>query len=314
MNKLIVTSLLIGTSMAHATDEVSHNIVDDAWATSQGVHFSGRTTGDNHRPADANKNKINSTYRSARLVLASGKATEVSWQVGTLNFSAQSDAKGYWQLSLPQALSAEALAPGWHNITTTPPASSNAGLLVHDPRNVRGIISDIDDTILVSQVNYKRKLLRNSLAITPENRQAVAGMAQAYQHIANQNPNPQATPIFYVSATPRQLTDSVRRFLKHNQFPRGLLQLKEVRAKGGDPWSDQKSYKIRRITAIFEAFPNTQFLLIGDDGEYDPESYQELQAKFPKQIEAVWIRRVNPNKTRPRFEGQGDVADFLVKN
>lgn len=279
-------------------------LLDDAWATPAGFHFSGRLT-EGRLPALAGSSRSHTLYRNARLLLTSGEEGAVRWSVGEWSWQTRADDRGYWSIGSNQPLTG--LAPGWHGIDTVPPThtdAAGAGLLVHDPRNTWGLISDIDDTVLVSEVLSKGRLLRNSLLLPPESREAVPGMAALYTGWLQRNPNPEATPVFYVSASPRQLTDSVRRFLRHNAFPRGVLQLKEIYSQQSDPLRDQQAYKITRIAAVFEAFPSVRFTLVGDDGERDPESFAELQTRYPGQIHEVWIRPVDPNPARTRFPGQ----------
>ena len=284
-----------------------HNIVDDSWATPQGYQLSGRLVEARAAPAAGSGTRA-SLYRNTRLIFTSGEEGRVSVSAGGAQWQTRADDHGYWQLQTNQPL---ALTAGWHDIASTPPASGPAGLLVHDARNTLGLISDIDDTVLVSEVNDKSRLLRNSLTVSPESRQAVAGMATLYQAWVQKNPNPAATPVFYVSASPRQLSDGVRRFLQHRGFPRGVLQLKEVSSTSTDPLIDQQAYKVQRISAVLKAFPEVRFALLGDDGERDPESYAQLQALFANQIVGVWIRRVHPDPKRPRIAGQHDTADLL---
>lgn len=306
---LLALCLALLAPVALAADRL-HNIVDDAWAGPQGHRFSGRLT-EVRAVADAN-NKLDTLYRNTRLLFTSGEEGRVRWSVGGLRWQSRADDHGYWELWASQPLGNSTLTPGWHDITSEPAASGPAGLLVHDPRNRFGLISDIDDTVLVSQVTSKRRLLRNSLTRAPEQRAAVPGMATLYRSLLVRNPHPEATPVFYLSASPRQLSDSIRRFLRHNSFPRGVLQLKEVNIEGGDSLTDQQAYKVGRIAAIFEAFPEVKFMLIGDDGERDPESFAELQKRYPQSVESVWIRRVHPDPKRARFDGQGDPATLLA--
>jgi S1-C subfamily serine protease len=145
----------------------------------------------------------------------------------------------------------------------------------------------------------------------PEQRSAVPGMAALYRKIAERNPAPGATPIFFVSSSPRQLTDNLRRFLQLNGFPRGVLQLKEISTERGDSLLDSATYKRKHIETIFAAFPGVKFLLIGDDGEGDPEIFAEVAAKHPERVEGIWIRRVNADTTRTKPPGQRDLAELL---
>jgi len=287
-----------------------HNVIDDAWANELGYQLSGRLTEVHAVPAQGNGPR-DSLYRNTRLIFSSGEEGRVTLAIGGRHWQTRADDHGYWELQTDQALAADALPAGWHDINSIPAASGRAGLLVHDPRNTLGLISDIDDTVLVSQLNDKGQLLRNSLALPPESRKPVNGMAALYKAWVLKNPNPAATPVFYVSASPRQLSDGIRRFLQHNGFPRGVLQLKEVSRTSTDPLTDQQAYKVKRIGAILKAFPAVRFVLLGDDGERDPESYAQLQAQFPTQVAGVWIRRVNPDPKRARIAGQQDTAELL---
>jgi phosphatidate phosphatase APP1 len=291
--------------------ELLHNIVDDAWATGEGFRLSGRLVEMRRGPREGSGLRSN-LYRNSRLLFTSGEEGTVRGHVGAWAWQTRADDHGYWEIASNQPLPAAALAPGWHAIDSTPQPSSPAHLLVHDPANAIGLISDIDDTVLVSEVNDTARLLRNSLTVPPEKRQPVAGMAALCEAWTKRNPVPEATPVFYISASPRQLSDGLRRFLKRHWFPQGALQLKEVSVQSEDPLRDQQAYKVRRVSEILKAFPQTRFALLGDDGERDPESYAELQQRFASQVIGVWIRRVNPDPKRPRLPGQHDMAELLA--
>ncbi len=304
---LFLSLALMTTASVKADDEL-HTIVDDAWVGAQGVHFSGRLT-EIRRAPEKGAGKLSALYRTTRMLFTSGEEGAVTWRVGKLEWTVRADDHGYWEMAANTPLQLEA---GWHEIEAVPSASSPAGLLVPDARNALGIISDIDDTILVSEVLSKRRLLSNSLMVPAEQRDAVPGMAGLYHRIAKKNPAPESTPIFYVSGSPRQLTDSIRRFLKVNGFPRGVLQLKEISTERGDSLSDTPAYKRKHIDRILAAFPGVKFMLIGDDGEHDPEIFAAVAEAYPERVEGVWIRRVHTDEGRAQFAGQRDLAELLV--
>lgn len=288
-------------------EEPLQNIVDDAWQGAQGYHFSGRLTEIRSAPGK-DSGRLSSLYRNIRMLFTSGEDGVVACHVANYEWSPRIDHRGYWVLASSQPLN---LAPGWHEIKTKPGASTQAGLLVPDPRNSIGIISDIDDTILVSEVLSKRALLRNSLTVPPEQREVVSGMATLYTRVLKENPAPESSAVFYVSSSPRQLTDNLRRFLQANGFPRGVLQLKEISPGQGDSLGEHADYKLRRIKTILNAFPQTRFHFFGDDGERDPEIYAEVMTKYPSQVTGIWIRRVHPSVERPIYSGQLDVQTLV---
>lgn len=310
MRTLRHLAALLTCAVTLLASDPTHVIADDAWSGATGARFSGRLT-ETHPRAENAQGGVKSAYRNSRLLLTSGEEGFVTWRVGDHAWTTRTDDEGYWSLAMNQPL---ALAPGWHEIETTPPASSPAALLVADPAALLGIISDLDDTVLVSDVLDKRALLKNTLAVPPENRVPVSGLAEHYQRLLLLNPTPAATPVFYVSASPKQLTDNLRGFLRHHGFPRGVLHLKELSDNSTDSLlgSDQTAYKSRALEAILLAFPNTRFALFGDDGEHDPEIYDALREKFPDRVAGIWIRRVDTDPKRARFPGQIDLAELLA--
>ena len=224
---------------------------------------------------------------------------------------ATTDAEGYFHV----VATGIETTPGWKTISAhTTDAKGEAGLLVVPTSNVHGIISDVDDTIQVTEVNSTRRMLANTLMMNPLQRQAVPGVVEFYRSLARANPQPESAPIFFVSASPRQLHESITAFLDHNQFPKGVLITKRVTNDStSEPLRDQFAYKTAKIEEIFKSAPNIRYTLIGDDGEQDPEIFAALRERFPDRIKAIWIRHVNPDPNRARLPGQGVLNDELAK-
>ncbi|WP_148714042.1 phosphatase domain-containing protein [Chitinolyticbacter meiyuanensis] len=293
-------TLLMWNVFAWADDPL-HNTVDDAVLGANGYQLSGRVT-EARAAAHAGSNGFKTLYRSARQLLTDGEEAVVELSISDYQWRTHVDSQGYWLLAQDTPLP---LAPGWHAMSSIPPASSTARLLVPHPDNRIGIISDVDDTLVVSQVNAKSSLLRNSLMRPAEGRQAFAGTAELYTRIAASNPQPATMAVFYLSASPRQFTDNLRRFLAAQAFPQGVLLTKRW---GEGSLTDQRSYKTARLEAVLAALPKVRFYLFGDDGEQDPEIYDQLRQRYPDRIAGIWIRRVNPNPARPRLPDQGDLG------
>jgi len=153
------------------------------------------------------------------------------------------------------------------------------------------VISDIDDTVKVSNVADRRELLRNTLL---REFAAVPGMPEAYRRWA------EAGAVFhYVSASPWQLSDCLSAFLGAAGLPAGSMHLKLFRLKDTTPLgrlTNRKRSKRRAIEQIMADFPGRQFVLVGDSGERDPEVYAAVARRRPGQVAGVLIRRV-PDRT-----------------
>jgi hypothetical protein len=150
------------------------------------------------------------------------------------------------------------------------------------------VISDIDDTIKITQVPDREAMLKNTFL---REFQPAPGMAEFYATLARTN----HAAFHYVSASPWQLYEPLSEFARSNGFPAGTFHLKPFRWKSrkisnlsGDPMK----YKLGVIEPLMKQFSQREFILIGDSGERDPEIYGELARRFPKQIKRIYIRDV----------------------
>jgi len=290
-----------------ASNSQRHCVFDDAWQGVDGIDFSGRLTGLRNAPSP-DAGRLRALRRTTRMLLTAGRTGTVAWEVAGLARTARAGRSGYWE---DHCAVSPTLDPGWHDVRAQPATSSLAGLLVPDPRNRFGIISDIDDTLLVTRVLRKRTLVVNSLTLTPERRKSVEGVAQLYRRLLEQNPAPASSPVFYLSCSPRQLTDNLRRFLGANAFPRGVLLLRRIGPRLQTADRDHASYKTARIESVLRSLPHVRFALFGDDAESDPETYAAIRAKYPEQVAAIYIRRLHPDAARARFPDHLDTGALI---
>ncbi|MFO1512136.1 MAG: phosphatase domain-containing protein [Verrucomicrobiota bacterium] len=161
------------------------------------------------------------------------------------------------------------------------------------------VISDIDDTIKVTEMRDRHATLRNTFL---REFQAVPGMAQFYQTLTNER----NASFHYVSASPWQLYEPLAAFVASNGFPAGTFELKPFRWKDRNFFSlfaSPEKYKPSVIEPLLKQFPKRTFVLIGDSGERDPEIYGALARKFPEQIFRILIRDVtNESSWAERYQ------------
>lgn len=150
------------------------------------------------------------------------------------------------------------------------------------------VMSDVDDTIKISQVQNRHQLLLNTFA---REFQPVPGMSERYRELDERAD----VRFHYVSSAPIQLHSVLARFLRDQQFPDGSVHLREstsitnvIAAEG-----DSRTHKLSAIGQLIADFPQRHFLLIGDSGEADPEIYAEIARQHPSQIVGIRIRDVS---------------------
>jgi len=187
---------------------------------------------------------------------------------------------------------------------------SGCDLQVISGENKFGIISDFDDTVIVSNVNNKVKLLTNTFSKNYTQRELVKGIASTYKKELNSKSLINDAPLFFVTGSPRQIQTSIEHFLDLHDFPDRIIISKKLNGDNSDPLFDQFSYKTAKIKELFIMFPHIKFLLVGDNGEKDPEVYHHLQQEFSEQVSGVWIRKVSLDTDRKRFIGQKLFNEF----
>lgn len=167
-----------------------------------------------------------------------------------------------------------------------------SGMAVVIPPTGWLVISDIDDTIKISQVTDRKQLLRKTFVdpFAP-----VPGMAAIYQAWATNS----GAVFLYVSASPWQLFPPLQEFTRTSGFPDGVFCLKQFRLKDRtfrSLWENPVVYKQRLIEPLLEKLNTHQFVLVGDSGEKDPEIYAALQRKYPERIARILIRDTTSQK------------------
>lgn len=159
------------------------------------------------------------------------------------------------------------------------------------------VISDIDDTIKDTQVSHLRQLLANTFL---REFRTVDGMAELYRGWAELG-----CQFHYVSSSPWQLLDPLKKLCDENQFPPGTFHLRTIRL-GTDLMRKMLLLRQRGksmvINSLLSSFPERKFLLVGDSGERDPEIYCRAAKRFPQQVKAIYIRNVDTKRmTRHRL-------------
>jgi hypothetical protein len=166
------------------------------------------------------------------------------------------------------------------------------GETVHPPTNATvylvgqegmSVISDLDDTVKVSEVFRGYKILLQYTFVKPFI--AIAGMANLYRRWVQQY----GADIQFVSKAPSELFEKINEFLLREGFPTSTINLPPFLTKS------KSKFKADRIEAILADFPSRQFVLVGDSGEQDAQIYADVFRRHPDQITNILIREVDPS-------------------
>jgi phosphatidate phosphatase APP1 len=199
----------------------------------------------------------------------------------------------------------ESTPAGWHQVVVDSideegnVTATGEGKIFVPHATQYGIISDIDDTVLVSHSAKTGKKLRVMFTKNPRSRKAFDNVVRFYQLLSLAKTTPDIlNPFFYVSSSEWNLYDDLNEFFKHNGLPKGAFLLNSIKKwyqlfKTG---TTKHQGKFIRAIRIMEAFPKQKFILLGDNSQQDPEIYKTIANKYQDRIIAVYIRNVEKNK------------------
>jgi len=194
--------------------------------------------------------------------------------------------------------------PGWKTATFEPldklveyqeEQVYESEVLLVDENAAYGIISDIDDTILVSHATQIHRKLELILTKNAKTRMPFKGVSTFYKALHDHN-GMTDNPMFYVSSSEWNLYDFLEDFCDTQEIPKGVFMLKDLKE---NLWSLIRSgggshrHKVVKIRRVLDLYSNLKFVLIGDSGQRDAEIYAEIIANYPGRILAAYIRDVS---------------------
>jgi len=171
-------------------------------------------------------------------------------------------------------------------------------VILPDAKAEYGIISDLDDTVIKSDVAHIVKLARNTFLQNSHTRLPFSGVAALYRALKN-GMNGAHNPIFYVSSSPWNLHDLLTDFLELKQIPSGPLFLQDIGLRA-DQWivKEHDTHKMAAIQRILSTYPTMSFVLIGDSTQHDAQIYHKIANLHSERIHAIYIRDVNTRSSQ----------------
>ncbi len=211
------------------------------------------------------------------------------------------DRNGFFDIVLP--VSDELLPPGvWHEVELVLldplPADgaavrASSRVLVPPPDAEFGVISDIDDTVVRSDVTTWHRMLRIVLLTNAHSRTPFEHVDSLYRALKAGPDGTARNPIFYVSSSPWNLYDLLEEFFRVHGIPEGPLFLRDWAMSPRQLLGmGHHEHKLERIRALFDLYAELPWVLIGDSGQEDPEIYREVVREYPGRVRAIYIRDV----------------------
>lgn len=187
------------------------------------------------------------------------------------------------------------LEPGWQTFTMSvedqEPVTAHAFIVAPDV--TFGIVSDIDDTVMVTALPRPLVAAWNSFVVNEHARLPVPGMAVLLDRLIKAHPG---APMIYLSTGAWNIAPTLARFQQRHLFPSGSMLLTDWGPTHDRMFRSGQEHKRSNLRRLAAEFPDITWLLIGDDGQHDDAIYTEFAQEHPDNVAAVAIRRLSPTE------------------
>jgi phosphatidate phosphatase APP1 len=232
--------------------------------------------------------------------------------IGTINKKYTTNSEGYFRIH--DSFAEKLTSPISLDISTSETGKTvSQKLILSDfTSNKFGVISDIDDTILYTNVLSKIKLFYNSFLLHSSQRKVILLTNIWYQQLQD------ATSFFsYISNSPWNFHDNLVHFITKNNFPNGPIFLRDYGFQKSDSLQSMVNHKRNEILNLIHFYPNKQWILIGDGGERDAAIYIEIYKQYPEKIKAIFIHKIgnaeHQSRIRQAINGHEHIC-FFIRN
>ncbi len=211
---------------------------------------------------------------------------EVTVTFGDETVTTTTDRGGYVDVDL----GSHGMPSGWHEATITGDGvSAQAPVQVIGPETTFGIVSDIDDTCLITSLPRPMHAAWNTFVLEETARKVVPGMPALYRSLLAHNPG---SPVVYLSTGAWNTQPVLDRFLRRHGFPVGPMLLTDWGPTEQAMFRSGQKHKRESLRRLALEFPHIKWLLVGDDGQHDPRLYEEFALEHPEAVDGIAIRKL----------------------
>ena len=223
-----------------------------------------------------------------RLLTLEQQHGEIDISLGDTRVRARADEAGLIDLTIPVEL-----PPGLNqallHVVGRPPVP--APVHAASPDATRGVVCDVDDTVWITGIRHPLRAAWRTFAGNGSTRRPVEGMAALLSRLVEDSPN---APVIYLSNGPWNLAGPINDFLDRHGFPAGALLMTDWGITPRALFRSGKAHKRGSLEQLATELPGVDWVLIGDDGEHDPDIYGDFARAHPEQVAAIALRTVAP--------------------
>ncbi|MFV0483232.1 MAG: phosphatase domain-containing protein [Bacteroidales bacterium] len=227
--------------------------------------------------------------------------------VGENQIRVRTDSRGGFRLVLDEPYSAEInIALSNNNVPLQVIHNCSMSFPMSD--SSVGLISDIDDTVIVSHTATLLKRLWSVIFTTPHQRGVVEFTKKVFEEAQERG-----AYFFYISRSEANLLGAILEIIRCNALPDGMMLLTPY-LSFLRLFNPQKgiSSKLSNIIFIIENTDIDSFVLFGDDSQRDVLIYTDVVRMYPDKIREVYIRKTRSFISARRKRMMSDLMSLGV--
>ena len=250
------------------------------------------------------------------------RETKIKARLGDKEFEFETNSKGHFS----RIVDAD-LPVNFQFFQNEKPLPSTQDYPVLFPNSLAGyeVISDLDDTVLVSHTASALKRISNILFLAPKKKKTILytfRLLQCFKEIRFR--------VHYLSKSESNLYQVLADFIDYHKLPKGALLLSpHLKWNQLLKPNKGKDYKLKHLKELLQYLPSKKFILLGDDTQRDMEVYTQVINQFKDRIRLVFIRQTRINRTEEQsrmwqklkitgveayyFDDQEDPEDVISK-
>ncbi len=163
---------------------------------------------------------------------------------------------------------------------------STAPAHLSSPDAARGVICDLDDTLIVTGMSSPLQAAWRTFVQPTTRRRAVPGMQELLAELTR---GPANVPVVYLSNGPWNFVGPLQRFLQRTGFPAGALLLTDWGIQPDRWFRDGRAHKRASLQRLSEDVPRVAWTLVGDTSEHDPALYRAFAERQPERVHAILL-------------------------
>ena len=152
-----------------------------------------------------------------------------------------------------------------------------------------GVIFNVDSVLRLGSLRRLLGRLRALRTTSLRDRRSMLAMPRLVRALSA---DLDSAPVFYLTAFPIVLAKPITALLKRDGYPPGTLVTTGKSFRARWLFGGSKTRKLAGIERLAERTPDVRWVLLGDDGGYDPQVFTDFAHRHPDRVAVIALRQV----------------------